>query len=43
MNKKKPPFEKPPDTLPVNKDGTRLVLNLTEDHIAPWAVLIEVP
>ena len=43
VNKKKPPFEKPPDTLPVNKDGTRLILNLTEDHTAPWAVLIEVP
>ncbi len=43
INKRKPPFDKAPDTLPVNKEGTHLVLNLTEDHTAPWAVLIEVP
>jgi hypothetical protein len=43
VNKKRPPFDKAPDTVPVNKEGTRLVLNLTENHTAPWAVLIEVP
>ncbi len=43
INKRKPPFDKAPDTLPVNKDGTRLILNLAEDHAAPWAVLIEAP